>query len=107
MSPEKTSEIKPVCIYIMGNEYHVSSPEEQIPQLEAAAKELDRRMREIKASGKIIGIERIAVMAALNMTYEMQQDDERQLPEKVFNKINKLNQDIDSVLASNAQMELT
>ena len=103
------SELKPVTVHIMGNEYHVSSPEDQIAQLEDAARDLDSRMREIKAGGRIVGVERIAVMAALNLAYELIQSDDvdSQSSEKIESKINKLCQDIDSVLASNAQMELT
>ena len=103
------SEIKPVTVHIMGNEYHVSSPEDQVEQLEEAARDLDRRMREIKAGGRIVGIERIAVMAALNMAYELLQSSgtDTETSQKIESKINKLCQDIDSVLASSAQMELT
>lgn len=103
------SEVKPITVHIMGNEYHVSSPEDQIEQLETAARDLDRRMREIKSGGRIVGIERIAVMAALNLAYELLQSNhvDSESAEKIENKINQLVQDIDSVLASDAQLELT
>lgn len=103
------SEIKPVTVHIMGNEYHVSSPAEEVEKLEQAARNLDHRMREIKSGGRIVGVERIAVMAALNMAHELIEFDgkDSQVSEKVANRINKLKEDIDSVLASNAQMELT
>jgi cell division protein ZapA len=100
------NEIKPVSIHVMGTEYHVSSPAEQVEKLESAARELDRRMREIKAGGKIVGIERIAVMAALNMAYELQQGSGFD-SEEINNKINTLTENINSALASSAQMELT
>jgi cell division protein ZapA len=54
------SDIKQVSVDILDKEYNVSSPEEEVHQLKQAAKELDSRMREIKASGKISGSERIA-----------------------------------------------
>ncbi len=103
------SEVKPVTVHIMGNEYHVSSPEDQIEQLEMAARELDKRMREIKATGNIVGIERIAVMAALNMSYELLQGNssDTETSKDITERINKLQNEVDSVLASNAQMELT
>lgn len=102
-------EIKPVNVQILGNEYHVSSPEDEIPHLEKAARELDRRMREIKSTGKIVGTERIAVMAALNLTYELLQGgfaNSEELP-KFAKRIDQLQKDIDLTLASSAQMELT
>jgi len=109
MSSDESVEIKPVTVHIMGNEYHVSSPENQIEKLELAAKDLDKRMREIKSSGNVMGIERIAVMAALNMAYEIQQGEstDSKTEEEVERRINKLQQDINSTLASSAQMELT
>ena len=103
------SDVKPISVDILDKEYHVSSPEEEIPQLKQAARELDSRMREIKANGKIIGTERIAVMAALNITYELLQSGgtgSADSPETA-ERIQKLQKDIDLVLASSAQMELT
>jgi cell division protein ZapA len=109
MSSTKSSEIKPVTVHIMGNEYHVSSPEDQIEKLEKAAKELDRRMREVKSTGNIVGIERIAVMVALNLSYEVleNQSTEKKSSVEVEQKIKQLQQKIDSALVSSVQMELT
>ena len=103
------SEIKPVTVHIMGNEYHVSSPDDQVEKLEIAARELDKRMREIKSGGRIVGVERIAVMAALNMAYELIHGEPQspEMEEKIAKRISKLQKDIDSALASGAQMELT
>ncbi len=100
MSSNPSSEIKPVTVHIMGNEYHVSSPVNHVEQLESAAKDLDKRMREIKSSGNVIGIERIAVMAALNMAYEIQQGEttDSESIEDVERRIKQLQQDINSAL---------
>ena len=101
--------MKPVTVYILGNEYHVSSPADQVEKLEKAAKELDARMREIKSGGRIIGMDRIAVMAALNLAFELLHGEPggSEMNEKINNRIKKLQEDIDSALASSAQMELT
>ncbi len=109
MPSNKSSEIKPVTVHIMGSEYHVSSPEDQIDKLEKAAKELDRRMREVKSSGNIVGIERIAVMVALNLSYEVleKQSSEDKSAVEIERKIKQLQQKIDSALVSSVQMELT
>ena len=101
--------MKPVTVYILGNEYHVSSPADQVEKLEKAAKELDSRMREIKSGGRIVGMDRIAVMAALNLAFELLHGEpgSSEFNEKINNRIKKLQEDIDSALASSAQMELT
>ena len=61
----------PVSINIMDKEYKVSCPEGEREELVASASLLDTRMREIRDSGKVVGAERIAVMAALNLTHEL------------------------------------
>lgn len=57
-------------VAIMGREFRVSCPEEEREGLLAAVSYLDRKMREIRDTGKVIGLERIAIMAALNITYD-------------------------------------
>jgi len=65
-----STELVPVTVSILGKEYKVACPREEQSALIAAATFLDERMREIRESGKVIGGERIAVMAALNLAHE-------------------------------------
>ena len=58
-------------VAILGREYRVSCKEAEREELQQAVQFLDRRMREIRDSGKIAGTERIAVMAALNIAHEL------------------------------------
>ena len=62
-----------VTISILGKELMVACPDGKRESLTAAARHLDQRMREIQDSGKVIGAERCAVMAALNLTNELLQ----------------------------------
>ena len=62
-----------VTISILGKELMVACPDGERESLSAAARYLDQRMREIQDSGKVIGAERCAVMAALNLTNELLQ----------------------------------
>jgi cell division protein ZapA len=89
----------PVNIHLMGSEYHVVSPIDEVSNLEKAAHSLDQRMNEIKASGRIVGLERIAVMAALNLSYELMFD-QKQLIEKeqIDSHIQKLQEKINFAL---------
>jgi cell division protein ZapA len=57
-------------VAIMGREFRVACPEEERQGLLQAVSYLDRKMREIRDSGKVIGLERIAIMAALNITHD-------------------------------------
>ena len=58
-------------VSILGREYRVACRESEREELLQAVQFVDRRMREIRDSGKITGTERIAVMAALNIAHEL------------------------------------
>lgn len=64
---------KRVHVQILDKEYQVACPAEEKAALLSAAEELDVRMRKVRNSGAIIGADRIAVMVALNLCYELQQ----------------------------------
>jgi cell division protein ZapA len=61
---------KGLQITIMGRNFRVACTEEEQPGLLEAVDYLNRRMEEIRDQGKIVGLERIAIMAALNITHE-------------------------------------
>lgn len=65
--------VNTVSVHILDKEYQVSCPEEQQAALIVSARYLDKQMRAIRDSGKVIGLERIAVMAALNISHELLQ----------------------------------
>lgn len=60
-----------VTVRILDKDYHIACPVSESDNLERAADFLDRKMREIRRAGKVIGAERIAVMAALNITHAL------------------------------------
>lgn len=59
-----------VIVHILDRDYQVSCPSEEQESLLASARYLDKQMRTIKSAG-VIGLERIAVMAALNIAHEL------------------------------------
>lgn len=59
-----------VNVTILDKEYQVACPPDEVDALTASAQYLDTQMIEIRESGKIFGLDRIAVMAALNITNE-------------------------------------
>ncbi|MFN2287654.1 MAG: cell division protein ZapA [Chromatocurvus sp.] len=60
-----------VSVTILDKSYQVACPEDQQADLVLSANYLDSQMRAIRDSGKVIGLERIAVMAALNISHEL------------------------------------
>lgn len=64
------SEAKSLQITIMGRDFRVACPENEQAGLLEAVDYLNKKMLEIRDSGKVIGLERIAIMAALNIAHE-------------------------------------
>jgi cell division protein ZapA len=62
-----------VSVKILDKEYQVSCAPDEVDALTASARHLDQQMRQIRDSGKVFGLDRIAVMTALNMANELLQ----------------------------------
>jgi len=58
-------------INVMGREFRVACPEDEQKGLLEAVDYLNKKMTEIRDNGKVIGLERIAIMAALNIAHEL------------------------------------
>ncbi|MBT8765845.1 cell division protein ZapA [Pseudomonas boanensis] len=71
------SQSNTVTVHILDKEYCIACPADERANLESAARYLDGKMREIRSSGKVIGADRIAVMAALNITHDLLHKQER------------------------------
>lgn len=65
------SEMQAVNVNIMDRDFKVACSEDEREGLITAVNYLDRKMREIRDSGKVVGSERIAIMAALNIAHEL------------------------------------
>ncbi len=63
-----------VTLPILGKEYKIVCDLEEQDDLFLCAQQLDAQMRKIRDSGKINGVERIAVMVALNLAHELHQE---------------------------------
>jgi len=75
-----STKLHPVSIKILGKEYRVACTEDEQETLILSAQELDEQMREIRDTGAINGADRIAVMAALNLTHELRQAQSKSTP---------------------------
>ncbi|MBD3670217.1 MAG: cell division protein ZapA [Gammaproteobacteria bacterium] len=94
-------EVKPVSFYILDKQYQAACPDDEKDALLASAHFLDMKMREIRDSGKVVGVERIAVMAALNIAHELLQNQKNgQVSDEASSTIRHLQDRIDTVLAS-------
>ena len=60
-----------LTVSLLGREFRVACPEGEEKQLLASADFLNRKLKEVRDTGKVTGNERIAIMAALNIAHEM------------------------------------
>ncbi|MGA9854989.1 MAG: cell division protein ZapA [Gammaproteobacteria bacterium] len=67
-------ELARVTVRILDKEYQVACPDDEREALLESAELLNRKMREIRESGKVVGLDRIAVVAALNLSHEILQN---------------------------------
>ncbi len=91
-------------VSIMGREFRVACPDDEKAGLMQAVSYLDRKMREIRDSGKIVGLERIAIMAAINITHELLNANPSGIAAETENaenvaRLNRLNSLLDQALA--------
>lgn len=102
------SEETPISVQIMDSEYRVSCPPDEKEALLAAAQHLNDTMLDIKNTGKVAGAERIAVMAALNISYELlnTQRQTAKLENAVNLRLKDLMANLDSTLRKAKQKEL-
>ncbi len=97
-----------VNVSIMGKDYLVACGDEERQDLMRSAEYLDRKMREIRDSGKIIGTDRIAVMAALNIAHELlNQDNDGDVSQSAMrDRIMSLSSKIEDALYKSRQLEI-
>lgn len=97
-----------IQLQILGREYRVACPEGQETSLHAAADYLGRQMREIRDSGKVMGLERIAVMAALNITHELlsERQNQQAVEEGLEPKVEALHAEVREALNKAQEYEL-
>lgn len=89
-----------VNISILGKELMVACPDGERDSLIAAARELDGRMRNIQDGGKVLGGERVAVMAALNLANDLLKHNgqSHSVPDDLDSRLQALNRKIEAAL---------
>lgn len=97
-----------ISVRILEKEYFVSCAHEERAELLDSAEYLNSKMREIRDSGKVVGLDRIAVMAALNLANELLKT--RGSGESVAGdlgvRLKRLNDRLEAALARGAQLEI-
>lgn len=103
-----SSQTTPVTVQILEKEYLIACPSDEREALIAAAGYLGKKMKEIRDSGKVVGADRIAVIAALNITHELlktRSENDFQ-DDSLGSRIRALQNKIDAALHDSRQMDL-
>ena len=91
---------EPISVAILDREYQFACQPDERKALKEAAVFLDERMRSIKGAGRLMALERIAVMTALNLSDELLklQKNEKHRQENVDSRIRMLADELDEAL---------
>ena len=91
---------EPVSVHILDREYTVGVTAEERDSLLAAARLLDSRMREIRGSNRMVALDRLSVLAALNLAHELQQlrDEQGRQQRELARTLGELNRRLDSTV---------
>lgn len=97
-----------VSVRIMEKEFLVACPHEERSALLDSAEFLNARMREIRDSGKVVGLDRIAVMAALNLANELlkAREHEAELENALATRVRTLRERVEANLEHTQQLDL-
>jgi len=106
--PTQPVENKVISIRVLDKEYQVACPVDEEPALLESARLLDEKMREIRNARKMVGADRVAVMAALNLAHDFLQlqsngDNEGPVMET---KLRNLQNKVEAAIARGRQLGL-
>lgn len=71
MSNEEMSDTCTINVSILDKDYQVKCLAHEVDALRKSASYLDQKMREMRSKSSVIGLERIAVMASLNIANDL------------------------------------
>jgi len=96
-----------VSVRILDKEYQVACPASERTDLLDCAEMLNAKMREIRDSGRIVGLDRIAVMAALNMANDLlhAQARDRLLEGDISSRLRIISDRVESALGQSQQLD--
>ena len=99
---------KTLTISVMQKEFQVACPEGEEESLLQAARYLSEQMESIRSSGKVVGMDRIAVMAALNMSHELLSGHSKVQTSQDYAKlrIRALNDRLETAIADGRQLKI-
>lgn len=89
-----------ISITVLGKKYNIRCPADKVSDLQESAVLLDKKMAEVRDNGKMVGVDRIAVIAALNLSHELltYKNQKESYIQMMNDRIQALQEKIESVL---------
>jgi cell division protein ZapA len=100
--------ISRVSVRLLDRQYEVACPAEERSDLLDSAEYLDAKMREVRDTGKVVGLDRIAVISALNIANELIKLKQQgsSLEGDIGSRLKTLRERVESALEKGQQLEL-
>lgn len=97
-----------VSVRILEKEYQVACPVEERTDLLDAAEYLNSKMREIRDNGSVVGLDRVAVMAGLNIANELLKDRRKESggDVRLLDRVKNLRERVESAITRGKQLEI-
>lgn len=96
-----------VSVRILDKEYQIACPVEERTALLDSAELLNARMKEVRESGKVVGLDRIAVIAALNIANELlaERNEDKVPGEEISLRIKEMRERVEAAVGKGKQLE--
>ena len=101
-----SKETIPVSVTVMGKTYQINCPADEEEELHSSVEIVDEQMHEISKNGRIIGTDRIAVMAAINIAHDLLklQEISAETDPKVGKRLRRLRNKVNKLLHNEFQL---
>lgn len=101
------SDSQTVRVSILDKEYQVSCRDDEVAALQKSASFLDQKMREMRENSNVVGLDRLAVMAALNLTNDLlaQSAKADALDNKQTEVSSKLSSQLEEIASLNSKLD--
>jgi len=106
MTTSNEDPMETLSVKILDKEFQVACPKSEQADLLKAVSVLDQRIREIRASGKVVGLERMAIIAGLNITHEMIKAKEITEDKETKTLLKNMSATLDQALYGSKQFEI-
>lgn len=102
------AEVNNISVHILDKIYQIKCPMDMVQEVQDAALYVDQEMRKVRDSGRVIGLDRIAIITALNIAHEFLSlgQNENKCVEDMFNRIKEMQVKVEEVLTHQEEMDL-